>query len=258
MPVQRQAPRTGRAGLDKSQPGAVDLASERDYADLLREGRRIILDEYALYGDIVLKDPRICRLLPFWLDVLAQLQIEPAILLALRAPRQVALSLKRRNAISPAYGLLAWLRFTLEAERASRNLPRVVVSFDQLMRDWRATAIMLNRCAQSGLLVCTAEAERDISDFLSTDLRHFVRGDGEQSMPQCVARAYSIFSQWQERPETAEDHLELDAIRRALDEASPMLLRYSVAHWPAKWLRRQRERLVYWLNPGARSTRYWI
>lgn len=246
-----------RAGLDwiSWREARRDLASEPDYADLLREGGRIVLDEFGTSGDIVLKDPRVCRLLPFWLKVFADLEIEPVIVLALRAPQQVALSLQRRNAILPAYGFRAWLRFTLEAERASRHLPRVVVGFDQLMHDWRAAAAALNRCAGEEMLACTAEAASKVSAFLSSDLRHFVNDDFQVATPGCVARAYSVFAQWQERPETGEDHVELDAVRRALDAASPMVIRYGMAAWP-KWLKRQRERLADWLvqRPGRFSS----
>jgi hypothetical protein len=204
------------------QPRVRDLAKERDYADLLCEGKRIILDEYGETGDIVLKDPRICRLLFFWRDVFRQLETEIAIVLPLRAPHQVALSLERRNAILPAYGLLAWLRFTLEAERASRNVPRVVVSFDRLMHDWRTPMIALNRCVGSEMLACTADTEKEISAFLSADLRHFTNDTFEGSMPGWVTRAYAVLSEWQVRDETAKDYVELDAIFRALGEASPM------------------------------------
>jgi hypothetical protein len=237
-----------RVGVDwiDWRPGLVDIAHERDYPDLVREGARIVLAEFGDTGDIVLKDPRICRLLPLWLDILAELDIEPAIVLALRSPHQVAQSLERRNAILPSYGLRAWLRFTLEAELATRHLPRVVVSFDQLMRDWEGAAMALNRCAGSDMLAFTAEARRQVSAFLSTDLRHF--DDCGCSTPGCVARVYSVFSEWQNRAETAADHGGLDAVRRALDEASPTFLRYNPARWSAKWLKRQRERLVLWLE----------
>jgi hypothetical protein len=238
-----------RIGVDwiSWKPGVSDLASEDDYADLVREGQRIVLSEFGETGDMVLKDPRICRLLPLWLDILAGLEIEPAIVLALRAPHQVAQSLERRNAILPSYGLRAWLRFTLEAERASRHLPRVVVSFDQLMLDWRTAAMALNRCAGSDMLACTTEAESEVAAFLSADLRHFAHEDCGCATPVCVARVYSLFSQWQDRPETGEDHSELDAVRRRLDEASPTFLRYHPAGWSAKWLARQRERISLWL-----------
>lgn len=243
-----------RIGVDwiSWRAGAVDLASERDYADLVREGQRIVISEFGEDGDIVLKDPRICRLLPLWLDILAELDIEPAIVLALRSPHQVAQSLERRNAILPSYGLRSWLRFTLEAERASRHLPRVVVSFDQLMRDWQSAATALNRCAGSDMLTCTPEARGQVSAFLSTDLRHFAHDDRDCSTPGCVARVHSLFSQWQERPETADDHDELDAVRRRLDEAPPTFLRYKPAGWAAKWLKRQGERLTLRLAQRSR------
>ena len=246
-----------RIGLDwiSWRRGAADIASQRDYADLLREGRRIIRHEYGNSGDIVLKDPRISRLLPFWLDVLAQLDIEPVIVLALRAPDQVALSLRRRNAILPAYGLTAWLRFTLDAECASRRLPRVVVSFDQLMRDWRATANALNHCAGGEMLAWTAKAEEEASDFLSADLRHFEQDGSAGSTPPCIARAHDVLSQWEERPEAPEDYMALDTIRRALDEASPRLMRCSLAGWSSQWFRRQAERMADCLaGPSRQST----
>lgn len=239
-----------RIGLDwiDWRPGALDLADERDYAGLVREGARIVLSEFGETGDIVLKDPRICRLLPLWLDILAKLDIEPAIVLALRAPHQVAQSLERRNAILPCYGLRSWLRFTLEAERASRHLPRVVVSFDQLMHDWRGAAMALNRCAGRDMLAFTAEVQRQVSAFLSTDLRHFAHDDRGCSTPGCVARVYSVFSEWQNRAESAEDHRQLDAVRHALDQAAPTWLRYNPAGWSVKWLKRQRERLTLWMR----------
>jgi hypothetical protein len=235
-----------RVGLDwiSWQRGAADLANQPDYADLVGEGARIILDEFGATGDIVLKDPRFCRLLPFWLDVLAELDIGPAIVLAVRSPQEVARSLKRRNAILTAYGFRAWLRFTLEAERGSRHLPRVIVSFDQLMHDWRGVAMALDQCAGGSMLACTTKAEQAVSAFLSTHLRHFIDDESEPSIPGCVARTYAMFSQWREGPETAEDHAQLDAIRRALDAAPPIFIKFSILGWTAKWLSRQRQRLT--------------
>lgn len=236
-----------RIGLDwiSWHRSAADLASQPDYSDLIDEGARILLDEFGAVGDIVLKDPRICRLLPFWLEVLAELEIEPAVVLAVRSPQQVARSLRRRNALLTNYSLRAWLRFTLEAERASRRLPRMVVSFDQLMHDWRAVATALDRCAGGGMLACTSETDLAVSAFLSNDLRHFVQ-DESQSMPECVTRTYATFSKWQDRAETDEDHTALDSIRQALDSAPSMLIRFNIVGWTRKWVSRQAERLAQW------------
>jgi len=42
---------------------------------------------------LVLKDPRVCRLLPFWRRLLARIGVEPCALIALRDPWEVARSL---------------------------------------------------------------------------------------------------------------------------------------------------------------------
>jgi hypothetical protein len=239
-----------RVGLDwiSWRRGAADLANESDYSDLVGDGARIILNEFGAIGDIVLKDPRICRLLPFWLDVLRELEIEPVIVLAVRSPLQVARSLKRRNALLTSYSFRTWLRFMLEAERASRNVPRLVISFDQLLHDWRSVAMALDRCVGGGMLDCTTEADRAVSAFLSTDLRHFAYDDDERSTPDCVTNVHGVFSRWQQRPEAAEDYIQLDEVHRALDEAPSMLIRFSMAGWTSKWLARQRQRLAQWLG----------
>jgi hypothetical protein len=239
-----------RLGLDwiSWEAAPAELASEGDYELLVRIAAQILLYEYGESGDIVLKDPRICRLLPFWLDVLERLDIDPAVVLALRAPDQVARSLKRRNAILTGYGLRAWLRFTLDAERASRHLPRAVVSFDQLMSDWRSAAAALDSGVGTDMLGSITRAEADVAAFLSADLRHFGEETGQAGLPQCIARVYSILSQWQHRAATAEDHAELDATRKRLDEAARMSLRYNAAGWCLKWLSRQAERLGEKLN----------
>src|SRR3546814_6400402 len=72
------------------------------------------------YGDapmILLKDPRICRFLPFWLDACESFGIEPLVVFAWRDPFQVAHSLRNRNQFSREKGLLLWLRHVLDAER---------------------------------------------------------------------------------------------------------------------------------------------
>jgi hypothetical protein len=58
----------------------------------------------------ILKDPRIYRFLPFWLDVLKEMNAEPRIVIPIRSPLEVAHSLKKRNALSLTKGLLLWLR----------------------------------------------------------------------------------------------------------------------------------------------------
>ena len=63
----------------------------------------------------VVKDPRMCLLLPFWRDALGRLGADAAILHVLRHPSSVAASLHRRDAIATDVGRLVWARYVHEA-----------------------------------------------------------------------------------------------------------------------------------------------
>ena len=81
------------------------------------------------------KDPRTARLLPLWLDIFRETGIEPAFVLATRAPDAVAGSLHRRQNMPPALGRLLWLQHTLEAVSRLDGSVRVVVDYDDLLAD---------------------------------------------------------------------------------------------------------------------------
>ena len=83
----------------------------------------------------VVKDPRICRFVPLWLDVLAEFPASPAIVLPLRNPLEVSASLKRRDAMLSTKGLLLWLRHVLDAEASTRGLPRAIAPYDVLVKE---------------------------------------------------------------------------------------------------------------------------
>ncbi len=87
---------------------------------------------------ILLKDPRMCRLMPFWRRALERAGFEARIVIPVRSPLDAALSLLDRNRIAIEEGMLLWLRHVLDAERATRDLRRCFVSFAGLLEDWRA------------------------------------------------------------------------------------------------------------------------
>lgn len=119
---------------------ATARAADRDAA------LRLLEEEFPAAGTFVLKDPRICRLLPFWRSVLEHAGIPVAAVLMLRDPREVARSLAAR-AGSPLFqpaavvaaerSLLLWMRHVIDAERGSRGLVRHAVDYAALLGDWR-------------------------------------------------------------------------------------------------------------------------
>ena len=88
---------------------------------------------------ILIKEPRICRLAPLYLDVLDVLGIRPLVILPIRHPEEVIRSIYERDQIDPGTTELLWLRSLLEAEEASRACVRVWTSFDRLLENWETT-----------------------------------------------------------------------------------------------------------------------
>ena len=105
----------------------------------------LVHEEYGTSSLFVVKDPRISRLLPVWLAVLAELQIAPAIVLAARNPLEVAASLRARHGFTTTKSLLLWLRHTLESEQHSRGRPRSFVMYDELLRNWQGVVARSRR-----------------------------------------------------------------------------------------------------------------
>jgi hypothetical protein len=95
----------------------------------------LILHDFAESRVWAVKDPRICRLLPLWINVLCELRIKPVVLFAARNPSEVAASIEARNHWAAPVGEMLWLRHVLEAEAASRSLPRTAVIYDDLLSD---------------------------------------------------------------------------------------------------------------------------
>ena len=85
-----------------------------------------------------IKDPRLCRLLPWWRPLWSALKTEPVFLIVVRDPREVAVSLARREGISRDKSYFLWLQHLLEAEKETRGCKRCFLNFADFMDDWAA------------------------------------------------------------------------------------------------------------------------
>ena len=94
------------------------------------------------YGDApltIVKEPRMCRMLPLWDGVFEDLKAKPVFCFIDRDPLEVAASLKARDGSSLTDGLLYYVRNHLDAERATRTRRRTFVSYDALLSNWPKT-----------------------------------------------------------------------------------------------------------------------
>jgi hypothetical protein len=144
--------------------------------DAARQAKRALADEIAkdFIGSrvCVVKDPRLGRLLPLWLELLDELEIEPIVVVSVRNPLEVAASLRQRDRFPLPKSLLMYLRHALETELASRSRRRMFVRYDHLLVDWRSFARKLEKILGSLLLIPRPGGEDAIDRFLTLDLYH--------------------------------------------------------------------------------------
>lgn len=147
-------------------PGWLGTQAARAARDDLRA---LFLEEFGGAPLAVLKEPRMGRLLPLWDDVFASVRARPVFVFADRDPYEVAASFRARDGASWEAGLLYYARNRLDAERATRGRPRVFVTYQELLMDWRGVVTRIG--AAAGIALSQA-AEAEVEAFLEPALRH--------------------------------------------------------------------------------------
>ena len=194
-------------------------------AEFKQEALSLLEEEFDRSGLFVLKDPRICRFAPFWIDVLQTAKIRPAIIMQIRNPLEVADSLSRRDGFHPALGQLLWLRNVLEAEAATRALPRYFTSYDVLLSNWPRIAAASQEALNVSWPRLSYRTGGEINAFLSGHLRHHKKSAASvldnSLLSGWLRDTFAALNGWAENEETSDDHAVLDRIRAELDVAAP-------------------------------------
>lgn len=116
------------------------------------------------------KDPRLCRLLPFWQKVFEHLQLDVSYVIAVRNPLSVAKSLEARNQLPHEKSHYLWLEHVLPSVLLTQGMRRVLVDYDLLMENPQKQMGRMALGLDSKLdPVRLAEFSRD---FLDIRLRH--------------------------------------------------------------------------------------
>jgi hypothetical protein len=186
--------------------------------------RMAIDEEFGNAPLFVLKDPRICRTLPYWMSILEKSGIRSAPVIIVRNPLEVAESLRARDGMSFEKAMLLWLRHMLDAEFETRHLARNIVTFDALLEDWKLLAAQT-----AGRLGITwprqpGDASHDVREFLDLELHNHRATQAEleahTEVPHWVKTAYRALTQLCDEPKGAEPKRELDRVRQAFSESA--------------------------------------
>jgi len=149
--------------------GQLDPAEKQELESRALE---LLREDFADSSIFVLKDPRFCRLLPFWLDVLKAFGARPCAVIPVRNPLEVASSLLKRDGFSVSKSLAVWLRHVLDVELETRGIPRVFVAFDEVLSDPRASMEQISSDLRVSWPVPYPVAEAEIRQFLQSSLKH--------------------------------------------------------------------------------------
>ena len=163
---------------------------------------------------LIIKDPRLCRLLPLWERVLQKVDCRPMYLLCLRHPAEVAASLGKRDGLTQMESYLLWASYTLDAERLTRGETRILVTYEQLLEDWRGVAGDIADSFEIEWPVSLDRAADSIESFLEPALRHHKHSSElpENQLCRMVTDAFEVLTV------SPLDYLAVDEMRARIGE----------------------------------------
>ena len=94
---------------------------------------QLLIDEFG-QGRPLIKDPRMCRLMPLWLPLIEECFPLAGFILPIRHPVEVAYSLHKRDLLKLDVCLKVWAVNVLEGERNTRGFRRLFTTYDQLLQ----------------------------------------------------------------------------------------------------------------------------
>ena len=181
-----------------------DLKQEKEQLKML------ILDDYTSGTPLLFKDPRLCLLLPLYLEVFKTLGIEPFFVITYRKPVEVVESLHKRNSFSFEKSYRIWLEHMFMAEKYSRDFPRIFINYEEMLANPLALAGKM-AAVFSLDLTFKPEVGEQIIGFVEQGLNHFnIKSHGEIPEDLTISRVSALFRQFTLREGTTAEKDELD------------------------------------------------
>lgn len=168
-------------------------------AELYRERLIGILKaQFEEFNIGLIKDPRICKLVPLWESVLAEMGVQSHYIICLRNPLEIAKSLENRNRFELQYALSLWFINLRLFESGTRNLRRVFVRYEDILQRYENVIQHVNYHLDTELQFLTPEIKKQVNSFLSDSLRHYKYDSSELKMNSNVPSVVNSFYQWLE------------------------------------------------------------
>jgi len=144
----------------------------------------------ACFGDepvLVLADPRICCIFELWIEAAKRAGFRPRVVHVFRHPGAVAASLLAHDGIATTHSQALWVKYGLEIERHSRQLPRALIGYEDLIAEPEPG---LQRCIRDlGVeLRGSDDAKRMVQEFIDPGLNDHGVPPGDTPKDQTPGR----------------------------------------------------------------------
>lgn len=159
---------------------------------LLDEAKEIVahLQTHKVWA---IKDPRLCLTLPWWQPIIGKV----IVIYINRSPLDIARSLEVRNQMSCDTGIALWEYYSRCAAANSRDLPLIVVNYDQLVDDpEKAQASLVKSVLKAGKINLSKSTSQDLGQFTSGKLRHSF-SDNQTTRKELSGDQWSLYEQIQ-------------------------------------------------------------
>jgi len=195
----------------------------------LDEAKTIITENLRSSDLLMIKDPRVSILLPFWQKVFEELHVTVKYVIALRNPLEVAKSLQKRNGMSIDQGIRLWFYYNYMILKNVKN-EVLVCSFSSLMENPRKELERI--CAHSEVQpVSDREIDAYCNEFLEKSLKH--HNDDDQQFSEYSGQhaaaldLYKMLKSWALKNKIDASQPEKTA--RQMEEAAAGYLGYTVS-----------------------------
>jgi len=199
--------------------------------------KSILADEFGGRRLWVLKEPRICRFVPIYREVLSDMGVALSPVLIFRNPLEVMASLQRRGdwpvERSAADACLLWLRHVLDCETATRGVKRSIASHASILSDPVAALARIERKAKLDFPNKVDGLGEDIREFLDPASGGHEKGGGEAALEPMlrgwVEDAFSAMRALERNPGSKKARKTLDRVNEAFGASLPVIDAFGAA-----------------------------
>jgi hypothetical protein len=175
--------RAGVRTLDADPDAMLSMAPVLEDDDVRGQLRGWLAGALDQHDRLVIKDPRLAWFHDLWTGAARELGQEPAFVLMLRHPSEVASSRAEFYQSREISAVAGWVNVALMTERLTRGSARALVHYPRLTTDWRTEAVRLRELLDLTLDPDPAVTPHPVDGFIDPNLRRRETGWSDSSVP---------------------------------------------------------------------------